>query len=532
MSLYPNSIRDERVREYLLPTRILKSEKTDNPENLLKDRGVQVYLYHFNSRSDGCIIQPGGMILADFGIELHGGVRINIYGLEGNIRLRFGESVSEAINNPNQNHAIHDVELPLPNHGMMEFGNTGFRFVSIVNTGEKPLTLFSLHAVAIYRDMEMTGSFESSDERLNKIWQTAAYTLQLNLQDYIYDGIKRDRLVWMGDMHPEVRGMLAAFKDLSLVEKSLDFMRTTTDHQFGMNSCWSYSIWYLICLHDYYMATGCHDFLLRQKDCVLLMLDYLVHFVDDNGIEKIPETRFLDWPTRENEPAKHAGLQGLLLWAMNIMTKLLTFYGIDPAPAIIAGEKLKRHIPDCHGLKTPAALQTLSGLADRRDILETDPMNGISTFFGFYILLAKETKPALELIRRYWGTMLDFGATTFWEDFDLKWTENACRIDELPVPGKDDLHADFGAYCYKGLRHSLCHGWSCGPLPFMSERLLGIRFIEPGGRKVAVNPQDGGLEYLKGSYPTPFGNITVEKIADNRWRIDAPNGVDVISDCK
>ncbi|MFQ9800204.1 MAG: hypothetical protein ACLR23_16090 [Clostridia bacterium] len=27
--------------------------------------------------------------------------------------------------------------------------------------------------------------------------------------------------------------------------------------------------------------------------------------------------------------------------------------------------------------------------------------------------------------------MLSLGATTFWEDFDLRWLENAARIDEL-----------------------------------------------------------------------------------------------------
>lgn len=47
-------------------------------------------------------------------------------------------------------------------------------------------------------------------------------------------------------------------------------------------------------------------------------------------------------------------------------------------------------------------------------------------------------------------------------------------------PRIKDLHADFGAYCYKGLRHSLSHGWSCGPAHFLSERVLGVSFPEPG----------------------------------------------------
>jgi hypothetical protein len=45
----------------------------------------------------------------------------------------------------------------------------------------------------------------------------------------------------------------------------------------------------------------------------------------------------------------------------------------------------------------------------------------------------------------------------------VAWTNNAFRIDELPVAGKKDIHGDYGEFCYKGFRHSLCHGWSSGP---------------------------------------------------------------------
>ena len=154
------------------------------------------------------------------------------------------------------------------------------------------------------------------------------------------------------------------------------------------------------------------------------------------------------------------------------------------------------------------ALLSLTGFSDGSAILEKDPFNDVSTFYGYYVLLAKKTVPALELIRRYWGAMLDFGATSFWEDFDLEWTRNACRIDEYPVPGKDDIHADFGKYCYVGLRHSLSHGWSCGPAPFLSERVLGVRFVSPG--KVIIRPDLGDLEYIRGTVPVPQGVITVE----------------------
>lgn len=61
--------------------------------------------------------------------------------------------------------------------------------------------------------------------------------------------------------------------------------------------------------------------------------------------------------------------------------------------------------------------------------------------------------------------MLDMGATTFWEDFDMDWMENAARIDQIVPAGKKDIHGDYGAYCYRGFRHSLCHGWASGRRP-------------------------------------------------------------------
>ena len=65
--------------------------------------------------------------------------------------------------------------------------------------------------------------------------------------------------------------------------------------------------------------------------------------------------------------------------------------------------------------------------------------------------------------------MLDLGATTFFEDFNVDWAIEAGRIDELPDPEKVDFHKTYGEYCYKGYRHSFCHGWSSGVIKFIKE---------------------------------------------------------------
>ena len=92
---------------------------------------------------------------------------------------------------------------------------------------------------------------------------------------------------------------------------------------------------------------------------------------------------------------------------------------------------------------------------------------GMSTFMSYYILSAVASRNktlAIDMLKEYYGAMIEKGATTFWEDFDMTWVDNSCSIDARPLKNQKDIHGDFGAYCYKGFRHSLCHGWSSGIL--------------------------------------------------------------------
>lgn len=519
MYFHQNDIPDRRRRWYIPCRNILHAKGVENAEILIGNRAYQPVIHYVPPRVK---IRPGGSLLLDFGKAFHGGVKIDPFEKPGRIRVKFGESVSEALGSSNQDYSRKDALLELPICGSLEYGNTVFRFVEIVNKGENTVQCLNIMGVALERDLEVTGSFESSDPRLNKIWETAVRTVHLCMQDYIYDGAKRDRIVWMGDLHPEIKGILCAFSDHAIIRDSLEFLIGQAGPKDPMNGISTYSCWFVITLWDYCRIAADLEFLLKHADYAEKMLVHYSCFIDDRGVETVPERRFLDWPNDNNPASKHAGIQALLFWMMRSGAELLATAGRDPRPCLEAMEKLRRHSPDPVGRKAPAALLTLSGLADHSAVLETDPFRDISTFYGYYMLLAKKTVPSLELIRRYWGAMLDFGATSFWEDFDLDWTHDAGRIDELPVSGKKDLHADFGKYCYKGLRHSLSHGWSCGPAPFLSERVLGVSFPEPG--KVIIRPDLGDLTWARGSIPAPGGLITVE--ADTKgFRYDLPSGL-------
>jgi hypothetical protein len=182
----------------------------------------------------------------------------------------------------------------------------------------------------------------------------------------------------------------------------------------------------------------------------------------------------------------------------------------------------------------------LSNLRDPKemmsDVLGKNGVQGVSTFYGYYMLEAMaqagEHQMAINTVRDYWGAMLDMGATSFWEDFNVNWTNNAFRIDEMPVAGKKDIHGDYGEFCYKGFRHSLCHGWSSGPAPFLIHYVLGIQPVEAGCKVVRVKPNLGDLTFAEGSYPTPLGVIRVrhERKPNGTVTSDikAPDGVKVV----
>jgi hypothetical protein len=201
--------------------------------------------------------------------------------------------------------------------------------------------------------------------------------------------------------------------------------------------------------------------------------------------------------------------------------------------------RLKQHVPDPNHSKQAAALMALAGLGDpavlNRDVMAVDGAKRLSTFYGYYVLQARakagDYQGCLDAIRQYWGGMLDMGATSFWEDFDLDWMQNAGRIDEIVPAGKKDIHGDYGAYCYLGFRHSLCHGWASGPTPWLTEHVLGIEILEPGCKVLKITPHLGDLKWAEGTFPTPQGVLKVrhEKQPDGsiNTTLQAPPGVKI-----
>ncbi len=555
--------KDELTRVFISPVRVMWT--SDKTGELVKN--TDVLLKMGNSQSDMssmtkfCSITSTdtdtSSILLDYGKELHGGLQLVMGGSSRRepslVRLRFGESVGEA-NSTTYNsdwlmgfstddHAKRDIIMEIPRSGLIEIGNTGFRFVRIdLLQPNTTINLKEARAILRYRDIPYLGSFKSSNSRLDSIWMTGAYTTHLNMQEFIWDGIKRDRLVWLGDFHPELKTITKVFGYNEVVPKSLDLACQQYPLPLWMNNMSSYSMWYLIIHHDWYMQNADIDFLKKHKDYIVGLIDLIDSKIAEDGTETLSPFRFLDWPSTPNADGVEAGYRALLVWALKDAEQLCTILGEKSSAKTCASaiEKMNKKILDHNNLKQAAALMSVAGILNPEvacnEVIAVDGAKRFSTFYGLYMLDALSEagmfQPALDIISDYWGGMLDMGATSFWEDFNIEWKENSARLDEFTPEGMNDIHGSFGDYCYPSYRHSFCHGWASGVTAWLTENVLGIKVVEPGCKTLKIEPHLGNLDWVEGTFPTPLGIVKVKhtKQPDGKIKseVGAPKGIKIL----
>ncbi len=526
------------MAEYRFAERIVAAEGVKNAEAFLLRKDLQIGL-----NETQCVCFCGGAYaVLDFGKELAGGVRILTFQVKGSkkVRLRFGESVAETCSEvgtergcwkATNDHSLRDFCVDLQNYSDMRFGQTGFRFLRIDFLSDGELYLKTAVAETEIDARPFSGTFESSDALVNEIWDTAAYTLRLCLQNgYFWDGVKRDRLVWIGDLYPEMKAAHYLYGDVPETLRSLDFVKSETPLPKWMNNIPSYSLWWLLILAEEYSVYGMKSEFNAYLPYVHGLLAQISDFVSESG-KLLFERNFVDWATNytPNEPSekKTDSETGVAYLTEIAFKKLLPFLADCNADCSVCKDILRRlskRKNHTERYKQIAALGIWAGdVSERnREILLRGGAKGVSTFMAYPVLSSVaacgQYEQALRIMKEYYGGMLSLGATTFWEDFDTDWLDGSERIDVMPKSLQSDVHGSKGAFCYIGYRHSLCHGWSAGVIPYLAENVLGVRVLEKGMKKLLIQPHLSGLQYVKGSIPTPYGNVSISCAADSQGK--------------
>ena len=218
-------------KELILPVAVKDSHNMENSEELLIAKPAYI---PFTTDGVADFTGKGSYVVLDFGKELCGGVRFltrMVGDFYARMRITLGESLTEACSsidekNATNHHAPRDFVVDVVNMSDITYGQSGFRFARIELLSDKPVAIRNIYGVNTLPVFAREGYLKTEDDLLNQVIDTAAYTLKLCCQNgQIWDGIKRDRLIWSGDLNPEILTCLYLFGDNANIPNALTPLR-------------------------------------------------------------------------------------------------------------------------------------------------------------------------------------------------------------------------------------------------------------------------------------------------------------------
>lgn len=464
--------------------------------------------------------------LYDFGKELFG--FISIRSKEKPV-ISVGESETEALDVNNK--AIEQsVELVKTLDGFWKTKTpVAFRYLYVENS-----QIENISCDAIFYPSSYKGAFACSDSTLTQIWMNSAYTLRLCMHDFLLDGIKRDRLPWTGDLAMSLLVNAYTFSEPELVRRSLVALGREGIKEKDINGIIDYSLWWIIAQDQYQLYFDDSLHLTHEWSRIKEMLNDLSSRCDSNGflIPKKEDWLFIDWVDQE----KWTALQIMWLWAQNSGVKLAQRVGDNETANywMNRSKKIQTNLSEAawsekeqlwlskndssdEKVRHPNFLSVVSGLATKNQyagikaLLDNKDVKPVGTPYmaGFEAMAMAQlgnTDYMLKNVKDYWGGMLNKGATTFWEAYDPKQTD-------------EKQYSFYGRPYAK----SLCHAWSAGPAAFLPSELFGLKPIEDGWKRFTLHPNLGHLAWANVCLPTKYGNIIVD-IENNDIQISIPKG--------
>lgn len=456
--------------------------------------------------------------LYDFGKETFGYLKVK--GLKGRIHIYYGESAEEALDKE------HCETLDILSEGG-KLDSKAFRYVYIEKEPDSSFEEVLMDYEYAPFDTERSGSFRCSDEELNHIWDVAAYTMDLTTREFFMDGIKRDRWTWSGDAIQSYLMNYYLRFDTECVKRTIRQLRGKDPVTAHVNTIMDYTFYWFKSIYDYYLYTADIAFVREMWTRMVTLMDYVEGRLNEDGMAEgqADDWIFVDWV---DFPMHKRGTlcfeQILLMKAMETMavcSKLLniktdyrvkseslrnkikqTFWSYEQKAYYHAIEngKINKQITKFSNMF--AILYGLAYEEERHEIMQSVMLNPVidpitTPYMRFYELetlcIDGLQEQVLQEMKAYWGGMLREGATSFWE----KYNPEEKGAQHLAMYGRP-----YGK--------SLCHAWGASPIYLIGKYFLGVRPTKPGYEEYEVHPALGGLKWMEGDVPTPFGKIHVK----------------------
>lgn len=491
------------------------------------------------------ITTPSGKIIADFGQNLVGWVRLDVEGDPGTtVTLRHAEVLEdgELCVRPLRGAKATDkftLRGEGPETWEPRFTFHGFRYVEIDGyPGE--LTPGKLTAIVVHSDMKRTGWFESSNPLLNQLHSNSVWSMKGNFVSLPTDCPQRDeRLGWTGDINIfgptasflyDVRGHLGSWlRDLSLEQKHKGYVpMVVPDFQID-GAPMTTAVWSDVAVllpWTLYQAYGDHDILADAYPSMVDLTDRIEGLLNPDGLWD-SGFQFGDWLDPDAPPENPGGgkTESHLVAAAyfcrvtEVMAKTATIleHEADATRFTVLAAKVKRAFLDEYVAPSGRLVNntaTAYALAITFDILSpaqkqragerlsglvSSTNHSISTGFvgtpvlcdaltetghldDAYKLLLNTTCPSF----LYPVTM---GATTIWERWDSMLPDGTIN----PGGMTSFNHYALGAVA-----------------DWLHRTVAGIEPAEPGYKRIRFAPKPGGdLTSASARHLTPYGEAAV-----------------------
>lgn len=381
-------------------------------------------------------------------------------------KLFVGESVVEA-QNSNPDDFEQRLDLIMQDDKTLRSAvPLAFRYISLEHAANAKVSV-----EAIYTPMTLQKRFSCGDAELDAIWERSVYTLHLCTHHFLIDGVKRDRLPWAGDLAVSLLSMSESFKESAPVRDSLALLGSAGIRNIHINGITDYSLWYLINFDLYATHFGDLEFLQQEYFRIVETAEILLSQRLENGLLPMNGWVFIDWV----EGDKNCALQMLFFMALKALVKMARRMKDEKKAEEweCIAEELKKIIrKDFYDAErglfccSPgskeflrhqnflAILSVASETESRRiaeHLLKNEPpavgTPYMKTFEIMALYHAGFKNEAIKEIRRFWGGMMNSGATTFYEAYG----------EGKKGKGLYDFYdRPFGL--------SLCHAWSSAPV--------------------------------------------------------------------
>lgn len=407
------------------------------------------------------------------------------------------------------------------------FHCNGFRFVEIIVRDVETDFTLGLKLNWIGYPLERKGSFESSDNDLNRIWETCAWTEQCCSLDAYVDTPWREQAQWWGDARVQAWNTFHFSNDARLFRRGIAQIasQTTPDGvTYGHAPTMAHTcilpdftlIWFLT-IWDYYWQTGSTEPLTTHQGVVQKALDYFRDHTDPKSGLITYDDRFwlfLDWtglfkdgaPTVYNlwllialdklallyrkakQPREAAPLEA---WAKKLRVSLgklidkdgLIRDGIDRKGKIVPHKSIHSQtlaiIANLKGLNTKTAIEKVLVPYIREEFKpEITPSSYWVTYVFSVLIEHGYGQDVTSFIKKFWLPMAEHGTT--WENFTVRVAEE-----------------------------SYSHAWSAHPLYHLMQTVGGISQSAPEWAEITFRPVFHG-ENSSVTVPTPRGPIRSE----------------------